>query len=274
MSGAARPALLPRLSASLTDGQLDEAELSARLVLNQLHADTGEQVEIVRDPSGIVVKGVVETEQRKRELLDRLYSLPHVTASLSSIERMKAEPSSTSDVISVKVASMQAQATPLETYYLEHSRSIDPLSKLSHQLFNAAFTVDLESKTLDDLQHRFSERGAMSLVASATLANLIFTHKQNLLAALQSEKELLAETGLSLSGAKTNTSKSSENSPLTSSAERNLALTKELALGNGNGRRSAESIVAEMDVSLRDMHRAVRETQVVPPSSTSLDRKK
>jgi DNA-directed RNA polymerase specialized sigma24 family protein len=268
------PSLPLKVFSMPSEGQLDEAELSARLVLNQLRADTGEQIEIMRDPSGIVVKGVVETEQRRRELDDRLYMLPHVTASLSSIERMKAEPSPTSDVTSVKVASMQAQATPLETYYLEHGRSIDPLSKLSHQLFNAAFTVNLESKTLDDLQHRFSERGGMSLVASATLTDLIFTHKQNLLAALQSEEELLAETGLSPSGAKRNTPEIPENLPLTSAAERNLALTKELALGNGNGRRPAESIGAEMAASLRDMHRAVRETQVVPPSSTSLDRKK
>jgi RNA polymerase sigma factor (sigma-70 family) len=274
VSGDTRPALLPRLPESLTDGQLDEAELSARLALNQLHADTGEQVEIVRDPSGIVIKGVVETEQRKRELLDRLYLVPHVTASISSVEKMKTEPSPTSDVTSVKVTSMQAQATPLETYYLEHGRSIDPLSKLSHQLFNAAFTVDLESKTLDDLQHRFSERGEMSLVASATLADLIFTHKQNLLAALQTEEGLLAETGIPTAWIKTNPPNNTGNLLLLNVAERNLALTKELVLGVGNGRRPAESIVADLAVSLKDTHRSVREMQIVPSSSTSLNKKK
>jgi hypothetical protein len=178
------------------------------------------------------------------------------------------------DITGIKVASMQAQATPLEAYYLKHGRNIDPLSKLSHQLFDAAFAADLESKTIDDLEHRFSQSSGMSLVTSATLTDLIFTHKQNLLAALQTEEGLLAETGISTAELKTNPPNNAGSLLLLNVAERNLALTKELALGNGDGRRSAESIVAEIATSLKDLHRAVRETQVVPPTSTRLDKRK
>jgi RNA polymerase sigma factor (sigma-70 family) len=275
VSSDTHPALIPRLPVSLTEGQLDEAELAARLVLNQVHADTGEQIEIVRAPSGIVVKGIVETEQRRRDLDDRLYTLPHVTTTLSSLERMKREQAQgADDITGIKVASMQAQATPLEAYYLKHGRNIDPLSKLSHQLFDAAFAADLESKTIDDLEHRFSQSSGMSLVTSATLTDLIFTHKQNLLAALQTEEGLLAETGISTAELKTNPPNNAGSLLLLNVAERNLALTKELALGNGDGRRSAESIVAEIATSLKDLHRAVRETQVVPPTSTRLDKRK
>src|SRR6201999_2346890 len=42
-SNPARVLSFPRMPEVLTEDQLDEAELAARLVLNQLHADTGEQ---------------------------------------------------------------------------------------------------------------------------------------------------------------------------------------------------------------------------------------
>jgi hypothetical protein len=258
----------------LTAGQLDEAELEARLVLNQLHADAGEEIELARGAFGIQVNGLVDTERRKRELQDRLNTLAHVTASLSSIEKMKTVPSQASNIGSVKVAVMQAHTTPLEIYYLEHGHNVDSLSRFSRQLFSTAFTVDLESKTIDDLQRRFSQRDGMSLIASAALADLVFTHKHNLMVALQREEELLAETGLSTSGYKTNKTEKAENQTLINAAGYNLALTKELALGNGDGRRPAELIVAEMAVSLKDMHRTVREIQVVSPSFTSLNKKK
>jgi hypothetical protein len=47
-----RGLVLPSMPERLTDGQLDETELSARLVLNNLHADTGEQIEIARTEQG------------------------------------------------------------------------------------------------------------------------------------------------------------------------------------------------------------------------------
>ncbi len=52
----------------LSEEQLDETELSAKLMLNQLHADSREQIEIHRGSEEITVSGLVETEIRKREL--------------------------------------------------------------------------------------------------------------------------------------------------------------------------------------------------------------
>jgi hypothetical protein len=254
--------------------QLDEAELGVRLVLNQLHADTGEQIEVTRDALGIQVKGLVETEQRKRELQDRLHALAYVTAMLSSLEQMKDGATQPSEITSVKVSSMQAQATPLETYYLEHGRSVGSLSKLSQQLFNSAFTVELESKAIEDLERRFTGRDGMTLLASATFSDLMFTHKHNLLAALRSEEELLAETGIPTASLETSLPTSDEPLCLTSAAERNLGLAKELALGDGERQRSAEPITAELLASIKDLYRGVRHAASLPTSSFSLNERK
>lgn len=258
----------------VTARQLDEAELGVRLSLNQLHADSGEQIEVTRDADRVQVKGLVETERRKHELQDQLRLLPHVTVSLSSIERMKAAQSQAADITSVQVASMQTQTTPLETYYLEHGRSSGLLSKLSLELFDSAFTADLESRAIDDLEHRYAGRNDMSLVASATLAELMFNHKQNLLAALRTEKEALAETGVSARGLGIAAPGAGSAAPLVTAAERNLALSKELALGSGDERRSAEEIVAEMVASMSDLYSRAHEARIVPASSMSQNKKK
>jgi DNA-directed RNA polymerase specialized sigma24 family protein len=268
------PALLPRLPVSLTDGELDGAELSARLVLNQLHADTGEQIETIRDPSGIVVKGIVETEQRRHELDDRLYLLPHVTTSISSIEGLKAKPSQPDELSSVKVIEMQTQTTPLETYYLAHGRSVAPLGDLAQRLFNSADAINFECRAIDDLQRRFSTHDSISLVASATLADLLFTHKHKLIAALENEEQLLATAQIETPHSRQVASTSSTDLLLAALASRNLALIRELAMGRGGSGRSAAMIASELAVSMNELNLLAHEMQVAPQNSAKLDRKK
>lgn len=76
----------------LTTAELDEAELQARLALNQLHADNDLRIEVLRQLTGIQVKGVVETAQRKRELEAKLRPLPHVRPSISTFREMASSP--------------------------------------------------------------------------------------------------------------------------------------------------------------------------------------
>jgi hypothetical protein len=267
--------LLPRLPVQLNETQLDEAELSARLVLNQLQGDTGEQLEIVRNPSGIVVKGMVETEQRRLELDGQLQMLPHVTTMLSSLERMEREQAQgADDITGVKVASAQSQATPLETYYLAHGRSLAPMGRLPQQLLNCAFAVGVESRAIDDLQRRFARRDDISLVASAALSDLLFTHKHKLLAALDDEEHLLTEAQIDVPRAKLNTSTDGADRQLATLAERNLALARELALSSGTNERPAESIASELAASIDELYRYAHAAQVVPQNSTSLNKRK
>jgi hypothetical protein len=274
VSSDTHPALIPRLPVSLTYGELDGAELSARLELNRLHADTGEQIEIIRDPSGIVVKGIVETEQRRHELDGQLDMLPHVTASISSIEGLKVKPSQADELSSIKVIEMQTLATPLETYYLAHGRSIAPVGDLAQQLFNTSFAINLESRAIDDLQHRFSHDEDVSMVASAALADLLFTHKHKLLAALEDEERLLVDTRIEAPRSKEPALTNGTDLALAALAERNLALIKELALGKGGSSRSADTIASELAASLNELNLRIRKVQVVSRNSTKLDKRK
>lgn len=258
----------------LSDGQLAEAELSARLTLDRLHADTGEQIEVVQGSYGIEVRGITDTEDRKRELEVQLSMLPHVATSISSIEGMKKKASRQGELSSLKVIEMQTRTTPLEAYYLAHMRNLVPLSKLSIDLLNRADTISRESMAIEDLQQRFSHKSEISLIASDTLAELLFEHKHKLLTALDSEGQLLTQAQIKVLPSPQAGSAHGENAGLSALAELNLALTMELATGKGESGRSAETIASELVTSMNDLTLRVRAMQVVPQNSTKLDRRR
>jgi hypothetical protein len=174
----------------------------------------------------------------------------------------------------VKVIEMQTQATPLETYYLARGRGVAPVGDLAQQLFNTAFAINLESRAIDDLQHRFAHDEGISTVASATLADLLFTHKHKLLIALKNEEQLLAEAQIEGPRSQHTSSAKGTNSDLSVLAERNLALTKELALSKGGSGRSAEMIASELATSMSELNKRAHEMQVAPQNVTKLDKRK
>ncbi len=149
--------------------------------LNQLHADTDEQMQVERDTQSIEVKGLVETEKRRRELQAQLRIVPHTTVSILSIEDLKSRPDSETEITSVKMASVSAQPSPLQIYFAANGRSVDAVSGLSHRLLNSALTVNRESKALDELQSRFSPgESKLTNLAAATFTELIFSHREKL----------------------------------------------------------------------------------------------
>ncbi len=120
---AANPARVlsfPRTPEALPDAQLDETELAARLILNQLHADTTEQLAIQRDAHGVAVAGLVETDERKRALQSQLRMVPHLTVSIRSVEEVKSKPNADDDVVSIVTASPANQPSQLQTYLQAH----------------------------------------------------------------------------------------------------------------------------------------------------------
>ncbi len=72
----ATPAI--HLPHALSDLELDEAELTARLVLSQLGADKTERIDLVRAADGVQVKGIVATSERKNQIESRLRQVTHV----------------------------------------------------------------------------------------------------------------------------------------------------------------------------------------------------
>lgn len=253
-SANAQPARIlpfPRMPEVLTAEQLDETELGARLVLNQFHADTGEQIEIVRSPQGVEVKGLVETEERKRELADHLRMMPHVTASIQSIADVKNNLGSDAGATSIRTAEIGDEPSPLKTYLLRRGRSVTAINNLARQFFENGLAISQESKAIGDLQARFAGSGPETALASATLTELIFSHRERLRAALKREHELLGEALNEPSNGDASSIPAS--SSLEAAAEKNMALCKELTATSRTAVRSAERILADMSVSLNQL---------------------
>jgi hypothetical protein len=89
----------PRVTASLpafpsptvlpTAAALMEAETAALYALHQAQADLGEQIEVRREADRlVVVEGLVETDARKRQLIEALRRVPLVAARIQSVEEV------------------------------------------------------------------------------------------------------------------------------------------------------------------------------------------
>ncbi|HZS10141.1 MAG TPA: zf-HC2 domain-containing protein [Blastocatellia bacterium] len=74
-----------------TRAELQNAEVAALYALHQLKADLGEQIEIARESNErIVVRGQVETPERKRELISALKGIPFVAARIQTFDEATA----------------------------------------------------------------------------------------------------------------------------------------------------------------------------------------
>jgi hypothetical protein len=254
----------PRLPVSVSEGQLDETELGARLILNQMHADTGEQIELRRGSQQVEVVGLVETPERRQALSAQLKSVPHLKVSILSVADLKDTNSASAEENNIRTASMPEQPSPLEAYLQTRGRSVRTMNVLAEQLFNEALTISQESRAIGELQTRFVPRARTSVLASATLSELIYSHRERLQAALVQERELLAEAQGSSAGRVVgfgSAASSPADAPsLIDAAARNLALCKELTQTNRAASQSAEEILAQMAVSLDNLLADVHET--------------
>ncbi|MGH9838232.1 MAG: zf-HC2 domain-containing protein, partial [Blastocatellia bacterium] len=81
------PAPSPSIKPAPTEAELRNAEVAALYTLHRLRADLGEQIEILRDPAGqVIVRGLVETADRKEQLIDALRDLDLVTTQIQTVE--------------------------------------------------------------------------------------------------------------------------------------------------------------------------------------------
>ena len=91
MASAPRPASMPaeRVTPSPSLGSsapevspLDLAEVQAWIALHRAHADEGFEAVVIRTDASVEVQGVVNSEERRRELIAALASVPHLTVLL------------------------------------------------------------------------------------------------------------------------------------------------------------------------------------------------
>jgi DNA-directed RNA polymerase specialized sigma24 family protein len=181
----------------LSDLELDEAELAARVVLNQLHADTGEQIHLTRSVNGVDVKGVVDTDARKQQLVSRLALLPHVRSSILSVEEIgNRPPSAFGGGQPVQAYSVEAQPSPLEQYLREKKMPLDQLGAISQSLLDESLRIQQAEVHLSELQLRFKEANQLPADRQNQLTELSRNYINAIQAALDENKRILLAIGL------------------------------------------------------------------------------
>lgn len=246
------PSLGVHLPLRLTDGELDEAELSVRLALNRLHADNGERIDIVRSPAGIQVKGIVETDDRKHELESQLRPMSHVVPSIFSYRDMERQQAADSGITSLAASSVVSQSTPLESYLIQKGWSHDHVREISAELFDGSVAAYREGAAIAGLLGQFSSKGQLSPEASLALGELVSNHKARLLSALQEEERGIAEIGIS-----TGIPDSGDESSITAAARHNVDLIKELVSSGHAEPRPAQLIIPELVDSITQLRAVV-----------------
>jgi hypothetical protein len=249
---------------------MDEAELGARLILNQLHADTGEQIEIARRSNAVEVTGLVETDERKQELQTQLEVVPHLKVSLQSLADVKDQPPGGVPAID-RAGLQQDEASPLERYLRPKGDDLDAVNSLSRRVFESVLTVSQESKAIEDLQKRFDPVQQKTVIASATSLQLIYSHRERLLAAIDQEREGLLE--IQGSG-HADTPTTSSGSSLAALAEKNLNLYQELTQNINVSMRSATEIDADMSATIANLTVQMRQANAKldgPPAGKGKD---
>jgi hypothetical protein len=174
-------------------------------------------------------------------------------------------------VTSVKAASMQDQPSPLEKFLEARGQSINGVNGLAELFFHSALTISQESKAMADLETRFASENQMTILASATRADLIYSHRERLEEALKEERRLLSEVRRAGNG---NGSTARDKLSLLNGAQKNLALSKELIGTDSASPRNAASILTEMSATVDELTAAVQLTYEKPRSESALSGKK
>jgi hypothetical protein len=116
-----RPSSVAPQPPGLTDAELAEAELRARVAIHAEKADLGEPIELDRDIPGsgqrsVVVRGIVSTPERKNNLLAVLRGIPHIEFRLQTVEEAQSQLNQVTEDQSQGAAPQIAQEVPAREY--------------------------------------------------------------------------------------------------------------------------------------------------------------
>lgn len=275
-----RPRVQPLLTlpSSLTDAELDEAELSARLVLAEIHADSGEQIEIRRHPDGIEVAGIVDTATRKAEIARTLRQVAHVSSSIRAIDELSAEPDSGTPVTVIRAENNVAQASPLEAALLAKGWSHDRVGALIHGLFTSVVAVKQDVGALNVLMTKYPSGARLTATGRLTREELTVRYKARLIGDVALEQSALENAGLLADSRSDDLNARKRNEPsLLDTSQRNLDLYNELMSSETISPRSPEAILGDMKRTSDSLHALAVSSLTVtdallpqskPPSST------
>lgn len=231
----------------LSELELDETELAVRVVLNQLHADTGEQIHLTRSVAGIDIKGVVDTDARKHQLVSRLALLPHVHSSILSVEEIGNRPLTRPAFVSgqpVQAYSVEAQPSPLEQYLRGKKMPLDQLGAISQSLLDKSLAIQQAEVHLHELQQRFKGASPLPADQQYLLMELSRNYINAIQSALDGNKHTLLAIGLDgaeLAASSPDTS--SAGGDLDQQVRRYQELCQQL-ITNGTGESASAAIIA------------------------------
>lgn len=201
------PGILPSVAVHvphvLSDLELDEAELGARVALNQLQADTGEQIHLARQADGVHVKGIVETDVRKQELVSRLSQIPHVQTVILSVEELGNTPQPRTPAESsqpIRVYSVEARVSPLEQYLRERQLPLDQLTSISHSLLDGGLRIQQAEVHFAELRQHFQAANQLPVDAQNQVTILSRNYVDTIEAALDTNQRTLRSLGLENTG--------------------------------------------------------------------------
>jgi hypothetical protein len=258
-------AALPVLARALppTEASLDRAELSARYILNQLGADTGEQIAITRGPAGVAVQGVVDTPERKRELTGRLAGVPGLRVELNTpaeLPQAAADPASTAALPSG--SSLPDQPSALQTFLLARGHTVGESNSVAEKLFAAALAAGRQCEAMAELEERFASlQNSHAPVDLEMLALLLARHREQLRDELREEQTLLEELGWTAD--ERPSPKDQEN--LREAARTNLQLVRALTSTDSGAANTAAKLGAQILSVVQQLDQAVALAPHHPP---------
>jgi hypothetical protein len=245
---------IPRI-APISDTQLTLAELQARLVLSRAGADFNEQIELKRQPEGILVSGLANSPERKRELQSALDRISHVTSKIITVEELQASASPKSPSAEVDSGSPKksiesvSQPSPLTLYWKEQKRDAKEVSEISRRLLASALVICQQSLALKEMVSSFRGIGNADEETRTAYRSLWREHQSRLQAAVDDQLKLLDDIAPSPisagAGAPAGTETMSE---LNSAAADSMELSRELTSGDNDSPRDATKLLHELHV--------------------------
>jgi anti-sigma factor RsiW len=236
------PSIVPLIPQPIASADL---EVEALQLLNQVGADLGEQISVKRTQEGtLLVSGIVETEQRKTEILNSLAPIrnnPAVRVDIQTVAEAVAKqadtPNPSPSTRAVEIAGNTMAAEPeLRAYFGREGGDTDAAIRRY-----AARMVNLSNQGMDHLWamkrllNQFSpeERRALTPEASAKWIGLIRAHArsyQQSSQALRRELQPIFFAGQSASGV------SAEGAAIADTNELARAVEQLFKLGSSNDR--------------------------------------
>jgi anti-sigma factor RsiW len=254
----ATPSVTSALPHFVSPEQLDLAELQARLLLNRLHADSTVQLEFLRSQTSVEVKGVVESNVRKQELVSQLRAIPHILPAIFSVDDLRAHSESGNSVSTVLASSTVAQASPLEQFLRAQGKGTDTLNATSQRLLDAALSVKQESSAIAELYWRFGTDTQLDEAGKSILRQLLNAHACRLQQAVDAEDGILTEAVM-VRPKQSAVLSSSGGAPdsLETFAENNMVLSKELISGKDGSQRDAALITLDLFRSTQELRNSL-----------------